>query len=108
MRVQLRWLKERSRRQLAIGMTRAFGVSSTCAMLGAALGSSKGNGTAGFLLGLFLGPLGLILVLLLPEDGRRCHLCKGVVPQEAVKCKHCGSKLLAEVQVVEQRKSWTS
>ncbi|MCC7479353.1 hypothetical protein IT575_12975 [bacterium] len=34
------------------------------AIIGWLLGNSKGTGCAGFLLGLFLGPLGLIILLL--------------------------------------------
>lgn len=32
-----------------------------CAIIGAAIGHSKGNGTAGFFLGLLLGPLGILI-----------------------------------------------
>ena len=40
-----------------------IGVAAICALLGAAIGSNRGQGAAGFWLGLFLGPLGLLLCL---------------------------------------------
>lgn len=57
--------------------------------LGYAIGHLKGRGSEGFLLGLFLGPLGWLLILLFPEEGRRCPECKGVIPAGARRCKHC-------------------
>src|SRR5438132_11678034 len=57
-----------------------------------ALGRSKGQ-TNAFLWGFFLGPFGMLIVLMLPEVGRNCPYCMGIVPAGAVKCKHCGSDL---------------
>lgn len=38
-------------------------VAAVCCILGAAIGSGKGQGGAGALLGLLLGPLGVLLTL---------------------------------------------
>ena len=57
--------------------------------MGFAIGKMKGRPGEGFLLGLFLGPLGWLLILLFPEDGRKCPECKGVIPKDARRCKHC-------------------
>ncbi len=63
------------------------------AMLGWAVGSSRGRGAFGFTLGLLLGPLGFLIVLLLPKDGRKCPFCLGVIPKQAVTCMHCAKDL---------------
>jgi hypothetical protein len=62
-------------------------------LLSWALGSSRGRGAFGFTLGLLLGPLGCLIVLLLPKDGRKCPFCLGVIPKEAVTCMHCAKDL---------------
>ena len=45
----------------------ALAVWCASGMIGAACGSSRGRGAAGFMLGLFLGPLGWVVALLLPS-----------------------------------------
>jgi hypothetical protein len=70
-----------------------------CALVGTGLAVSKGSGAAGFFLGLLLGPFGVLLALLLPEEGVRCAFCKGVVGKGAVKCRHCGSDLCGALTV---------
>ncbi len=57
--------------------------------LGGAIGNSRGRKTAGRLLGLFLGPLGLIIAAVLPREGRRCPYCCEVVYPGATVCPHC-------------------
>jgi hypothetical protein len=60
-------------------------------LLGWAIGSARGRAGFGFTLGLLLGPIGCLVVLLLPavERGRRCPFCQGVIPAAAVTCMHC-------------------
>lgn len=43
-----------------------LGSSILCAIIGMALASEKGRSGAGFLLGLILGPIGIVIALLLP------------------------------------------
>lgn len=73
----------------------------------AMIGSSKGrSGCSYFLLGVLLGPLGIILALVTKTDHqaverdristgleRKCPMCAELVKAEAVLCKHCGSEL---------------
>lgn len=77
-----------------------------CGAIGYAIGKGKGRPTAGFWWGFLLGPLGVIVVLILPNEAaklapqvitvaatRRCPFCAEDVRIEAIKCKHCGSDL---------------
>lgn len=66
--------------------------------IGAVIGNFKRQSQAGFWLGLLLGPIGWIIVMLMPETGRQCPECKGGVPNDARKCRHCGSSLTSQSQ----------
>ncbi len=74
-----------------------------CCALGAWFGSMRGRRGLGAALGLCLGPIGLILIAVLPPDqsrlddeaiaggdARRCPHCAEVVKKDALVCKHCG------------------
>jgi len=59
-------------------------------IVGAIIGQTRNNRALGAVLGLFLGPLGWLLVLL--NDAReKCPECKGHVADGAVRCQHCGA-----------------
>ena len=64
-------------------------VASICACIGMFIGRTRGRGTAGFWLGFFLGPIGWIIALLLPREGRRCPFCREIVADDATVCPHC-------------------
>jgi len=79
-----------------------------CAFIGMSIGKGKGKGGAGFALGLFLGPIGIIIIALMKEDTakveaealssgemRKCPYCAELVRREARVCKHCGKELTA-------------
>lgn len=68
------------------------------AFLGALIGSSKGQAAAGFILGLFLGLIGIIIVIFLkPADDHAakssgrvpCPHCSEQIMPAAVVCPHC-------------------
>jgi hypothetical protein len=42
-------------------------IAGICAMLGYAVGTQRGQGPLGMVLGLFLGPIGILVASLLPE-----------------------------------------
>jgi uncharacterized membrane protein YeaQ/YmgE (transglycosylase-associated protein family) len=63
------------------------------AFIGAAEGKAlKGRAAEGFLLGLLLGILGLVIIPFLGDHRHHCPACRGVIPENAQVCMHCGSK----------------
>lgn len=64
-----------------------------CPLIGYMIGEKKGREVAGFLWGLFLGPIGWLLVAIGPDMRPACPKCKGAIPEGATKCQHCGSDL---------------
>jgi hypothetical protein len=63
------------------------------ALVGAAIGNSKGRAAAGAAWGLFLGPLGWLVMAMVPDVRVKCPDCGGEVVPGARKCKNCGSML---------------
>ena len=68
-----------------------FGTWFTCGIAGAIIGSSKNAAFGGFILGFFLGPLGVIAAFAI--DGRRkCPKCATRVNAGASICPQCRSE----------------
>lgn len=76
----------------------AFGI------IGSMIADKKGNsGVAGFLLGILLGPIGLLIAFFTSDNPhgkerklgntRKCPYCAEYVKPEAKVCKHCGRNL---------------
>lgn len=63
--------------------------------IGAAAGGRNNAAGTGFLLGLFLGPIGAIGAFGLKGDRRPCPFCKELINKRAVKCPKCQSDLSA-------------
>ena len=74
-----------------------------CAVLGAVIGNQRtGKAKNGFFLGLFLGPLGLLMVALeKPDDEhqglRACPHCAEKIKAEAKVCRYCSRDVAAAV-----------
>jgi cell division protein FtsL len=73
------------------------------------IASNKGNsGCGGFLLGVLLGPIGLLIVLFSSDNKpkvfnpvsytRRCPFCAELVHNEAIVCKHCNRDIPIEIK----------
>lgn len=62
------------------------------ALVGYGIGDRLDRPVVGTLGGLLFGPLGWLVVWI---DGSKyeCPDCKGGVPKEAAKCRHCGTSL---------------
>ena len=58
-------------------------------VIGGMIGNPKGMGFVGFLLGLFLGPLGIIVVQISDGDRRECPFCKKRIDKNATVCPYC-------------------
>lgn len=80
-----------------------------CGFVAAMIASSKGgNGALGFLVGLLLGPFGIVIALFMGNDvdkvealvasgkAKKCPMCAEAVLPDAVICKHCGHDFYAE------------
>lgn len=63
------------------------------AAIGAAIGARKNRTGFGLVVGFIAGPIGWLIVLLLPSNFPKCPACKGDVIPGATKCKNCGSDL---------------
>lgn len=61
-----------------------------CGLLGAAIGAKKNQPMAGFILSFLLGPLGVLVMLVVPSAFPKCPECKGDVNPGARRCKNCG------------------
>lgn len=59
-----------------------------------AIGSKKGNPIAGFIVGLILGPIGVILAIFSGDKNRvSCKYCAEKIRKEAVVCPCCQKDL---------------
>jgi hypothetical protein len=68
-----------------------------CGIAGAMIGARKGAGCSGFLLGLVLGPIGLVIALVMKGSRVRCPACKELIQKKAVICPYCRSNLLETI-----------
>ena len=65
--------------------------------IGALIGQKKGRPFAGLVWAMVLGPIGWLLVALLPaaKSGKatECPHCGGILPLSQSQCNHCGNRV---------------
>ena len=87
-----------------IWMVCSVGAVLLMGVIGSLLGSARGRGGFGFVVGILLGPVGWIIILLLPAlGGRKCPFCQGNIPDTASKCMHCASVLPERIPSMRDR-----
>jgi uncharacterized CHY-type Zn-finger protein len=70
-------------------------------LVGFLIGQSKGRDAEGAVLGMFLGPLGWLLVAVGPDRRPKCPHCHGAVQFRAVRCCHCGEDLPPQLPLLK-------
>lgn len=60
------------------------------------IGLNRGSPIGGFLLGLFLGPIGILAALALENKRTKCPFCRERIDKNATKCPRCQSELATE------------
>lgn len=60
-----------------------------CGLIAAAIGSAKGEGCLGFIVGAIFGPLGILFALLSSGNRITCAFCQEKVHKKALVCPHC-------------------
>ena len=63
------------------------------AVVGGLIGKGKGRTGAGAMWGLLFGPIGWLIILLVPDVRPKCPACGGAVVKGATKCMHCASEI---------------
>ena len=70
-----------------------------CGVIAAAIGAKKGETASGFIIGILLGPLGIIIALLSKGNRRGCPHCRELVHREATVCPHCQRDLFKSLSI---------
>jgi len=66
------------------------------ALIGILIGNLRGRPGDGALWSLILGPLGWLIVLVGPDYRPKCPECRGVIEEDARRCKNCGTDLMQQ------------
>jgi predicted amidophosphoribosyltransferase len=70
-------------------------------IIAAAIGAKKGEGCLSLILGLLLGPIGILIVLLSKGNRQTCPYCRELVHKDAAICRHCGKSLAVRSKYVK-------
>jgi hypothetical protein len=57
------------------------------------IGAKKGQGGTTFVIGVLLGPLGLLVAVLSKGNRRKCPLCRELMHRDATVCPHCRNEI---------------
>lgn len=64
-----------------------------CGIVAAIIGSRKGAGCSAFIVGLALGPLGIVVAIFMKGNRRQCPSCREYIDKDASKCPKCQEDL---------------
>jgi len=68
--------------------------------ISAIVGAKKGEGCLGFIFGVLLGPIGLLIVIASSGNRKICPYCKSKVHKDALVCPHCQRDLKSNISVI--------
>lgn len=60
-----------------------------CGVIAGLLGHYKGVGCGGFVVGVLLGPLGIILILMSVGNRVKCRFCQQYIDPKSITCPVC-------------------
>lgn len=60
-----------------------------CGIVSAMIGARKGEGCGGFIVGILLGPFGILISLFSKGNRKTCPHCKELIHEDAKVCSHC-------------------
>lgn len=72
-----------------------------CAVIGWGIGTRKGYSGLGFLLGLVLGPVGIVIISATLSTVRRCRHCQSVIVRGVAVCSRCGRDVPVQAEQTE-------
>ncbi len=75
-------------------------------VVAAIIGSKKGEGLLAFIIGLLLGPLGVLFAIISTGYRMPCPQCKESIHQDAKLCPHCRTALAEQGQREGETASW--
>ena len=62
-------------------------------IVAAMIGKRKGEGLLGFIVGILLGPIGILIVLFSKGNRKICPACKEFIHKDATRCPRCQKEL---------------
>jgi hypothetical protein len=77
------------------GILCCLAVNGLCALIAMSIGAPKGESGKSFVVGLLLGPIGVLLAMASTGDRHPCPHCAEPVRTSAKVCPHCREKLAA-------------
>ena len=77
------------------------------AVIGSAIGEKKGRKNTGIVLGLLLGPIGLIIILAMDGDKISCPHCKTKISPRATSCPRCTKDIKIRKENKNSQTEWS-
>jgi hypothetical protein len=65
-----------------------------CGIIAGMIGAQKGEGCISFIVGVLLGPIGIITAILSKGNRVKCPYCQKLIDKKAIKCPYCHSDLM--------------